>query len=117
MKQIREAALLSIALVAVSVESKASDWGVVGAGNAQCKIWSTAKPSTKAQIFAWIHGFATSESLSRAAAGRPRFRLELMTDQYLEHEITTACASLGSESDSMVSIAIKMLSRFPTNGK
>ena len=105
--------LVCVALMFPAYPAFSAEWGVVGAGNATCEHWGRANSATKNEIVSWMQGFATSENLSRAAAGSREFRLELLTNEYLSTEIKSACSSPQKKSDSMSGIIIGILSKFP----
>ena len=91
-----------------------AELGIVGAGNATCEHWGRAKPATKEIITSWMQGFATSESLSRAAAGSKEFQLEFLTSEYLEGQIDAVCSSSNKKNESMFGIMISVLAKLPT---
>ena len=101
------------ALVAATSAFPANQWGIAGAGNATCEHWAKATPSSKKEILSWMAGFASSESLSHAAAGSKELRLEMLSYQYLEHEIDIACVSPEKKTESMSALLIAILAKFP----
>ena len=107
--------LVCVILMFFRVPAFSSEWGVIGAGNATCKNWSRSDPELKKEITSWMQGFATSESLSRAAACNREFRLELLTNEYLNNQINTVCSSERGAKTSMSGIIIDVLTKFPVH--
>jgi|SRR3972149_9576047 len=103
------------ALTLLACPAFSAEWGVVGAGNATCEHWGRADAATKNEIISWMQGFATSESLSRAAAGSREFRLELLTNEYLNAQIKSVCSSPQKKHEQMSGIIVGILLKFPTH--
>src|SRR6266516_1268442 len=72
--------------------SNAGEWSTVGAGNVTCEYWKTSDENGKIEILSWMAGFSSASNLIRVSAGRPEFRLDLMTYEYLRNEVNSACS-------------------------
>lgn len=106
--------LFLMAAIAFACSAKAENkWGIVGAGNATCEYWGQTSSAKKVEIISWMKGFATSEGLNRAINETKEFRLEMLTSQYLEHEIQAVCTESGKKEKTMFSVLIEILSKFP----
>jgi hypothetical protein len=92
---------------------EASDWSVVGAGNATCEHWNQNSTGQQSEILSWMDGFATSENLDRAASSKPVFRMDLFNHEYLLREIASVCSSAKNANESMISILLEVLTNFP----
>ena len=90
-----------------------ADWAVIGAGNATCAQWKQDDRMQQAEIISWMAGFASSENLTRASEGRPEFRIEFLTPDYLRNRISETCSSESSNSQSMISIMFAVLINLP----
>lgn len=106
--------LFAIALLLLARLTFSAEWGVVGAGNATCEHWGRANPATREVITSWMQGFASSENLSRAAAGSKEFRLEVLTGEYLNAQISEVCSSSQKRNSTMSGIIIGILAKLPT---
>lgn len=102
--------LFFMAAIASACSAQAN---IVGAGNATCEYWDQTNSAGKVEIISWMKGFATSESLNRATNETKEFRLEMLTSQYLEHEIQAACTASEKKGKSMFSVLLEILIKFP----
>lgn len=94
----------------------ASEWMVVGAGNATCSHWNNGTPGQKTEILSWMAGFASAENLDRASKNVPEYHLEYLTYEYLRNQIDSAC-TISDKPKSMSSILFGVLSKLPVNSK
>ena len=94
--------------------ANAAEWATIGAGNATCENWNRATANTKTEILSWMAGFSSAENLHLATEGRPEFRLELLTYDYLRHEIDSTRSDSKSKNERMSSILFRLLAKFPT---
>lgn len=102
------------AFVLFAAIAGAAEWGTIGAGNATCEHWNRANANTKIEILSWMAGYASAENLDRASEGRPEFRLELLTYDYLRNEIQATCSNARNKNEGMLGILLKILVNFPT---
>jgi len=112
-KQRLKTILVGLILLAPCSLRAQNQFGVVGAGNATCQYWAQADANQKMEVFSWMKGFASSESLSRAHSNEDELRLEMLSNNYLNYEIETACADPANSSEKMSSILLEILATFP----
>lgn len=71
----RLAAVLSLLLMASSAQSADNVSFTMGAGNASCSSWMTARQqgsgADEAAVISWMHGYITAVSERTATSGRP----------------------------------------------
>uniref|UniRef100_UPI003C7CDADD HdeA/HdeB family chaperone n=1 Tax=Stutzerimonas stutzeri TaxID=316 RepID=UPI003C7CDADD len=105
--------LLTLSFLASYSAHAQNQYGMVGAGNATCQYWNQADTYQRNEIISWMKGFASSESVGRAYNNEREFRLEMLTSDYLDYEIKTACSELDSHKKAMSTILFEILERFP----
>ena len=105
--------VVAFALLTCSSVVAASDWQVIGGGNATCKEWQSGGPELKREVLGWMTGVASATNLQFASEGKKEMRMELMTYEYLQREIDTKCSDNGASSTSMIEIMLDILMRFP----
>jgi len=115
--QTKVSLLSLLALLAFGPYAVASDWQVVGAGNATCEHWNRMSPEGKNEVLSWMAGFSSAMNLSRAAEGRPEYRMKLLTYDYLRIEIGATCSLAKNNSEAMSGILFKILQKFPIETK
>lgn len=94
-----------------------AEWVTIGAGNATCEHWNRANANQETEILSWMAGFVSAENLGRASKGQQEFRLELLTYDYLRHQIDDTCSSSMNRNKRMLHILMKTLIEFPINTK
>lgn len=109
--------MMAVPLIALSSYSIArvpsGNWQVVGPGNATCNYWLKAKEVEKREILAWMAGYASAENLDLARNAKAEYRLELLTYDYMRHEIDKYCFNRKNSSESMLGVLSGILMRFP----
>ncbi|MBT9568492.1 MAG: hypothetical protein IV085_09360 [Thiobacillus sp.] len=105
------------ALTLFMCSANAAEWHTIGAGNATCEHWKQANATKKAEVLSWMAGFSSAANIERASEGRPVFRLELLTYDYLRQEIDSTCSNLKNKDERMYSILFRLLTAFPTVDK
>ena len=105
---------LFVALTLFTCSVNAAGWHTVGAGNATCEHWKQANAIQEVEVLSWMAGFSSAVNIERASEGRPEFRLELLTYDYLRQEIGSTCTNLKNKNEKMYSILFRLLTHFPT---
>lgn len=108
---------LFVALTLFGCSANAAGWQTIGAGNTTCEHWKQANAMHEVEVLSWMAGFSSAANIERASEGRPEFRLELLTYEYLRQEIGSTCTHLKNKNEKMYSILFRLLTQFPTVSK
>jgi len=97
----------------MAINASASNWGMVGAGNNQCKNWNAANKSLKVEILSWMAGYSSAQNHYFASENQPEYRLKLLTYDYLTYSINSICVKKDNINESMLTILFGILKEFP----
>lgn len=109
----------AVAFLALSFSAAAypGDWVVVGAGNATCTHWNAGRKEQQTEVLSWMAGFSSAVNLDRASEGKPEYRLEYLTYDYLRAEVNAVCSDTKNKGQSMSSILFTVLQKLPVQSK
>ncbi len=107
------AAFLLIGTFVCALAHASKPWTVIGAGNLTCKEWRTSGPGAQTEILSWMTGFISAVNISNASHGVGEFPLQVLTYDYLRHEVTLKCSGDNSANEDMVVVVFKVLKDLP----
>lgn len=105
--------IIFIFILLMSFHAHAENKEIIGAGNASCEYWTNADKPIRNEIISWMMGFTSAMNFDDIYSGNQRYQLELITYDYLTHEINKYCAE--NNEQIMFSVLLKALNNLPSH--
>jgi hypothetical protein len=113
MRTIKVIALAFAASLCFSQPILASEWQIVGAGNATCHNWLNASSINKIEMHSWMAGFASAMNIDKASRNQPEWRMDLLTYDSLSANIKPICSEEKNKGKTMFDVLMEILNNFP----